>query len=426
MSSRTACSVSELAYSPPKLVQQDIDHSYTVALTPHNSIIAGNNVIFHIEGGTDFTDLGNTILEVEIRVTTAAGEDVVATKNVCPVNNVFHSLWSQVQVKLKDYIVSHPSPNYGYQAYMENLLNFSQQSKTTWMTSLGWSMDQATKFDEAANAALPKRRDWISGDKVLKLRGKLSTDISNQPLLVPSHTDVAITLTPQRSAFALLNFEADGTEFKLDIVSAKLMVRKVKLHPARVAEFERQIARAPVRLPIAQVKVNTVSIASGLTAFQQNAIFSGELPQTIVCGLVANGSYSGAKDKNPFNFKNADLNHIQLKVNELLVPTYPLNPNFTDKKVLESYETLYDVVGRLGDDWSNGLSIADYCGGSALYGFTVAPDSLCREDQPDLIGQIDISLKFGRPLPETMTLVIYSSTRAEVIIDKFRNVLLNV
>ena len=426
MSSRTACSVSELAYSPPKLVQQDIDHSYTVALTPHNSIIAGNNVIFHIEGGTDFTDLGNTILEVEIRVTTAAGEDVVATKNVCPVNNVFHSLWSQVQVKLKDCIVSHPSPNYGYQAYMEGLLNFSQQSKTTWMTSLGWSMDQATKFDEAANAALSKRRDWISGDKVLKLRGKLSTDISNQPLLVPSHTDVAITLTPQRSAFALLNFEADGAEFKLDIVSAKLMVRKVKLHPARVAEFERQIARAPVRLPIAQVKVNTVSIASGLTAFQQNAIFSGELPQTIVCGLVTNGSYSGAKDKNPFNFINADLNHIQLKVNELLVPTYPLNPNFTDKKVLESYETLYDVVGRLGDDWSNGLSIADYCGGSALYGFTVAPDSLCRGDQPDLIGQIDISLKFGTPLPETMTLVIYSSTRAEVIIDKFRNVLLNV
>ena len=426
MSSRTACSVSELAYSPPKLVQQDIDHSYAVALTPHNSIIAGNNVIFHIEGGTDFTDLGNTILEVEIRVTTAAGEDVVATKNVCPVNNIFHSPWSQVQVKLKDCIVSHPSPNYGYQAYMEGLLNFSQQSKTTWMTSLGWSMDQATKFDNVANTALAKRRDWISGDKVLKLRGKLSTDISNQPLLVPRHTDVAITLTPQRSAFALLNFEADSAEFKLDIVSAKLMVRKVKLHPARVAEFERQIARAPVRLPIAQVKVNTVSISSGLTAFQQNAIFSGELPQTIVCGLVTNGSYSGAKDKNPFNFINADLNHIQLKVNELLVPTYPLNPNFTDKKVLESYETLYDVVGRLGDDWSNGLSIADYCGGSALYGFTVAPDSLCRGDQPDLIGQIDISLKFGRPLPETMTLVIYSSTRAEVIIDKFRNVLLNV
>ena len=425
MASRTACSVSELAYSPPKMVQQDIDHSYTIALTPHNSIIAGNNVIFHIEGGTDFTDLANSFLEVELDVTTAAGEALAAGKAVCPINNIFHSLWSQVQVKLKDCIVSHPSPNYGYQAYIENLLNFSKQSKDTWMTSVGWYMDQATKFDDAANTSLAARRAWVTGTETLKLRGKLSTDISNQPLLIPSHADIQITLTPQRSAFALLNFEAEG-EFKLDIKSAKLMVRKVKLYPARVAEFEKEIARAPIRLPISQTKVTTVSISSGLTAFQQNAIFSGELPHTIVCGLVANGSYSGSKNKNPFNFQHATLNHIQLKVNELLVPTYPLNPSFDDAKVIEAYETLYDVVGRLGDDWSNGLTTADYCGGSALYGFTVAQDSLCRGDQPDLIGQIDISLKFGTPLPETMTLVIYSSTRAEVIIDKFRNVLLNV
>ena len=425
MASRTACSVSELAYSPPRMVQQDIDHSYTISLTPHNSIIQGNNVIFHIEGGTDFTDLANSFLEVELDVTTAAGEALAAGKAVCPINNIFHSLWSQVQVKLKDCIVSHPSPNYGYQAYIENLLNFSKQSKDTWMASVGWCMDQATKFDDVANTSLAARRTWVAGTETLKLRGKLSTDISNQPLLIPSHADIQITLTPQRSAFALLNFEAEG-EFKLDIKSARLMVRKVKLYPARVAEFEKEIARAPIRLPIAQTKVTTVSISSGLSAFQQNAIFSGELPHTIVCGLVANGSYSGSKNKNPFNFQNADLNHIQLKVNELLVPTYPLNPSFDDSKVTEAYETLYDVVGRLGDDWSNGLTTADYCGGSALYGFTVAQDSLCRGDQPDLIGQIDISLKFGTPLPETMTLVIYSSTRAEVIIDKFRNVLLNV
>merc|ERR1712237_299538 len=106
------------------------------------------------------------------------------------------------------------------------------------------------------------------------------------------------------------------------------MVRKVKLYPAKVAAFEREIARSPVRLPIAQTKVTTVSILAGLAAFQQNAIFSGELPHTVVCGLVANGSYSGSKDKNPFNFKHADLNHIQLKVNELLVPPSPLNPSF--------------------------------------------------------------------------------------------------
>ena len=329
-----SCSVSELAYSPQKFVQHDIDHSYHVALTPHNSIIQGNNIIFHIEGGADFTDLGNTILEVEIQTQTTADAQVEETDNVCPVNNIFHSMWSQIQVHLKDCVVSHPSANYGYRAYLENLVNFSQQSKDTWMSSVGWHMDEATKFDVAQNSALAERQSWIVDNKVLKLRGKLSTDISNQPLLIPSHTDVTYTLTPQRMAFALQNFEND-TDFVIKIVSATLFVRKVKLFPAKQAEFERQIAKEPIHLPISQVKVSTVSIPNGLTSFQHNALFHGNLPSTILLGLVQNASYTGAKTKNPFNFVHANLNFVQLKVNEILVPTYPITPDFEKKKSLK-------------------------------------------------------------------------------------------
>ena len=425
MAAHVACGVSELAYSPQRMIQQDIDHSYHVALTPHNSIIQGNNLIFHIEGGVDFTDLANTIFETEIKVTSTDGQAVTATQNVCPVNNILHSLWSQVQVQLKDCIVSHASPNYGYQAYMENLINYSKSSKDTWMTSLGWSMDQAGSFDLAANTALGKRRAWITDNKILKLRGKLSTDISNQPLLIPSHTDISFTLTPQRMAFALQNFEQE-TDFKIEIISAKLIVRKVKLYPARIAEFEREIAKAPIRLPLSQVKVTTLSIPAGLSSYSQNSIFSGELPQTILCGLVTNAAYTGSKTKSPFNFVAAGLNHIQLKIGERLVPSYALAPNFKDGKVAEAYESLYHLLGRYSSDWDNGISLDDYRGGSALYGFQTAQDSLCRGDQPTTIGQIDISLKFDAALTETMTLVIYSVTPAEVIIDKFRNVILNV
>lgn len=425
MAAHVACSVSELAYSPQKMIQQDIDHSYHVALTPHNSIIQGNNLIFHMEGGVDFTDLANTMFESEIKVTSTDDQAVTATQNVCPINNILHSLWSQVQVQLKDTIVTHASPNYAYQAYMENLVNYSKSSKDTWMTSVGWCMDEAGQFDKAANAALAKRRAWITENKVLKLRGKLSTDISNQPLLIPSHTDITFTLTPQRMAFALQNHEPE-TDFKIEIISAKLIVRKVKLYPTKIAEFEREISKAPVRLPLSQVKVTTLSIPSGLSSFSQNSIFSGELPQTILCGLVTNAAYTGSKSKSPFNFVAAGLNHIQLKIDERLVPSYPFTPDFKNSKVAEAYESLYHLLGRYGADWDNGLSISDYCGGSALYAFQTAQDSLCRADQPTTVGQIDISLKFEAALTETMTLVIYSVTPGEVIIDKFRNVILNV
>ena len=424
MACNVPCGVSELAYSPQKLIQQDIDHSYHVSLTPHNSIIPGNNIIFHIEGSTDWTDLGNTLLEIDFQVKTSAGADVESTKNVCPVNNIFHSLWSQVKVQIKNTVVSFPSSNYGYKAYLEHLVNYSADSKNTWMQALGWHMDEATKFDLHTNSALAIRRKYIEAGAMYKVRGKLSTDIGNQPLLIPSHTDVTYTLTPQSDRFALMNFET-ATDYKIVIASAKLLVRKVKLYPDRINQFERMIAKDPIRIPISQVKVTAVSVPANMSTFEQTALFSGELPQVLLCGLVSNASFAGQKNLNPFNFTHASLNSIQIKLNELLIPTYPISLNFTKKLVYEGYESLFQLVNKWAADWSNGLSIEDYVGGSALYGFHLSQDSLCRGDEPPLMGQVDISLKFDRAPDETMTLIIYSATPAEIVIDKFRNVLLS-
>ena len=163
--------MSELAYSPEKLIQDEVDHAYHVELTPHNSILPGNNLIFHLEGGSDFTDLSNTYLAVEIQMTSSEGVAVAPDAKACPINNIFHSMWSQIQVSLKDCVISHPSPNYAYRAYLKNLLNYSKDSKETWMKNIGFYMDQATAFDEEANTTLATKRDLITGKKISKVEG---------------------------------------------------------------------------------------------------------------------------------------------------------------------------------------------------------------------------------------------------------------
>ena len=419
------CSMSELAYNPTKMIQNDIDHTYDVELTPHNTIIQGNNLLFHIEGGSDWVDLACTYLTVDIRMTDTDGNAVDDTMAAAPINNIFHSLWSQVAVVLKNSTISHPSPNYAYRAYIENLLNFSSASKTTWMKNAGFFMDVHKKFDDATNASLAKRRRPLEDKKVYTLKGKLSTDIGAQPLLIPSHTDIKFTLTPSSQDFLIQNFVADKT-FKIEIVAAKLTVRKVKLYPERVIQFEKQIAKEPIRLPISQVRVNTISISAGLTSFHQNSIFSGELPTSVVVGLVANASYTGTPNKNPFNFAHFDLSHIQLRVNDLLVPSIALQPDFSNSSYLRPYESLYQVVGKLHTDWDNGIQPEHYPYGYALYGFTLNNDSHCRHDDRKILGNVDISLKFKRPLPSTISLILYSSTDGSVIIDQHRNVLVDI
>ena len=427
MADHVLCGMSELSYSPVKLLQNEIEYSYTTELTPHNSIIAGNNIIFHIEGGTDFVDLAHTSLEIDVKVTQVDGTALTEQTKVAPINNILHSVFSQVQVKLKDTVISHPSPNYGYRAYLETLLNYDRQAKDTWLKSQGWYFDQAGEFDTAANTAVALRRSLVVNKKILTLKGRLATNIGAQPLLVPSQTDIVLTLTPQRPEFALMRLDdADTKSYKIEIAAAKLNVRKSKLYPDAVNKFEKDIAAKPVSIPISQVRVSTVSISQGLFHYSHNSLFNGILPNYVVIGFVTNASYCGSWSKNPFNFAHADLSHIQLKVNERLVPSLPITPRFAEEKVIEGYESLYSVVGKLYQNWSNGLHIFDYCNGAALYGFVLNNDTLCRHDSQNLQGHVDIDVKFSAGLPETMTMVVYSSTQGHVIIDGHRNILLDV
>ena len=419
------CGRSELEYSPAKLIQNEIDYAYTTDVNPQNTIVQGNNIKFHIEGGPDFVDLANTYLTLEIRLVNADGEGVDDTKQVCPVNNIFHSLWSQVQVTLKNTDVSHPSQTYPFRPYLENLISYSLDFKTTWMTNQGWYLDEAGKFDEGENSALATRRATILRGKTLKLRGKLSTDVGNQPLLIPSHVDVKVTLSPNRPEFTVLKFDQDSAVYHIDILSAKLSTRMLKLHPEALLSFERTIARAPINIPIQRVEITTVSITDGLTSYTKNALFNGPLPNYLVIGFLKNVAQSGAYNTNPFNFAHQDLNHIQLKVNDRLVPTQPIEPNYADKEFVTAYESVYSVIGRLYTDWSNGLSFQDFRGGSALYGFDLTQDTICRHDSRRIHGSVDVVVKFKNPLPETTTMLVYSAGDANISIDQHRNVLLD-
>ena len=68
------CRKSELDYSPPKLLQSDIEHEYFSEMTPKNTIIEGNPLLFEIEGSSDWVDLSRTALKIQIKLTVRRSE----------------------------------------------------------------------------------------------------------------------------------------------------------------------------------------------------------------------------------------------------------------------------------------------------------------------------------------------------------------
>ena len=66
--------------------------------------------------------------------------------------------------------------------------------------------------------------------------------------------------------------------------------------------------------------------------------------------------------------------------------------------------------------------------GACLYGFDFTADGSggCNHESSNLQGSIDFEINFENAITETLTLVMYSTAKSTLIIDKFRNVLSNV
>ena len=91
-----------------------------------------SSVQFYIPGtGTQYTDLSRTELYVRLKIENSAGNVFTQDDNnaTLPVDQILHSMWGSVDIKLNQKLVSTSGTNYLCKALIENLLNCSHNCK---------------------------------------------------------------------------------------------------------------------------------------------------------------------------------------------------------------------------------------------------------------------------------------------------------
>ena len=74
----------------------------------------------------EYINLANTYLHIRVHISDAAGKALPDDAHVGPINNFFHSLFSQVDISLNITLVT-PSENiYPFKAYIEKTLNYDR------------------------------------------------------------------------------------------------------------------------------------------------------------------------------------------------------------------------------------------------------------------------------------------------------------
>ena len=430
------CLRSELDLFSLPPTQTAVDGSQWVEHSPVSTITSSSPIEFIVSGsGEDYMDLNNTLLEVKACIKTTNNSPVDAAVAVAPINNTLHSLFSQIDVSLNDVNVSSATTTYPYRAYIETHLNYGTDAKKSRLQAAMYFIDDNLTVSNpipdsssARNMGLKRRHGICTAKPTFDMIGPLHVDVFNQSKYMLNGVTMKVRMMRSKDSFVLMA-KSDVTEsFKVDILSAKLFVRKLKITPSLCLAHERILQQKTAKYPITRVECKVIHLPQGQKSFTHDNLFLGQLPKRIVLGLVDNRAFNGDISLNPYNFQHCNLNYLAVHLDGQQVPWAPLQPSFSGSSYIRAFYTQFTGGDGISSDTGNTIGREQFVNGHALYCFDLTPDlsSSCGHHfSVTKSGNLRLELAFEVALSITGNVLVYSEFDNVIEIDKDRKVTRN-
>ena len=114
-------------------------HKLSASITPMK---------FSVQALEDYVDLNRSYFVVDLRLSTAGQNGIVADENAASdanntkftyaVNNLVHSIFKQINVRFNGTLMTEQTDTYAYSAYLQTLLNYHRDDGETLLQPQGW------------------------------------------------------------------------------------------------------------------------------------------------------------------------------------------------------------------------------------------------------------------------------------------------
>ena len=185
----------ELALVPERL-QVDLVNRQVIEILPLTSNLK-DNISFRILNNINkhYIDVNNIFIELTLKLTKSDGTDISkAEVKTGFINNIFHSLFQNVEVKLNQKTVTDSDQNYHYLAYLTKLMSYSPEFFETQGALFGWVMDESGSMDANTLVATTTK-------STATIRAASVTDSAYDTVVVKSLDDPGNTLTRRTNWF---------------------------------------------------------------------------------------------------------------------------------------------------------------------------------------------------------------------------------
>ena len=444
------CSTSalELFTTPP--TQDVVEESRFVEILPLNSNPAYDAAFdFYMPALTDeYVDVSSTRLYIKAQILKSDGTAIDDTAVVAPVNNLFDSLWSNVEFSMNGRAISQNNNMYAYTSMISNLVHNTEEAIKSEGAMRLFFKDTANQMDvteprlanhqqlipnydieattrpganagDAAvttytvisrnqvvgNNGLYQRYLAVRGDKKFEMKGPLRIDFFEQPRYLPPGHDMKLRFHRNPNSFVLMS-ETAGYSIKLHDV--RLLVRKVRASPGVLVGHQEALEKMTAKFPVLRKECKEIAVGKDILSVKKDHIFLGQLPIRVVVGMVDADAATGKRQKNPFNFQHYNMNRMQLYADGTPVRAQELRLNMDKGDFMEAYETLTWDIDREGGE-TGLIKLHEWDKGYALVAFDLTPD-MDGDDHYSLVkhGTLRLEVEFKNPLPRSIHILVYA------------------
>ncbi len=367
-----------------------------------------------------FADMAKSYLTFKVRI---AGATETVNK-AGPVNLWGHSCFEQISIKVNDVVITETTNLYPYEALIGTLLSYGSDAKKSHLTLAGYAKDEGAKMDSHdpsnanCNTGLAARSALVSAGQTTEMVIRPFTALFQQDRLLPSGTNIEITLIPSKSTFNLMADAEDGSgKYTTTISVTQLHGRQAKVMPSVMASIITEREKRNILLPMRKLTTTPISMNTGSQTLTRT-ISNGVLPRRIWCVMVEEKARFGSYKKNPFNFQHFNVNDFYLTVNSVPVPQKHFTPNFDRNMYKECYFSLFSQMGCMFDDCGMDISYDDYKKGHMILCFDLTAD-MEDGDHRELrkTGDVNLDIKLTAPLGAAIDILCIQEIDTVVEID---------
>ena len=404
-----------------------------------------SSINFSIMGNSSqYVKLSDSELYVKIRIekedgTPFATKDdsnqalpIAQRESGTPVDFILHSMWSSVDIKLNNNLVSESGTNYMYKALLEAMLTYDDNTKKNQLANEGFTGEsgdftQSNPDAPPYNHGLKTRHKWFKDSATVEFIGPLMADICNQDRLLLPGVDIDIKLWPTRDEFRLIT-HPEGLKCKLIIDEIYLNVCKVSVSPEVMMGHNAGLEVADSVYPFARTDIHTFNIPEGNFGINLEDMWQGEVPTHLVVAFVKSQAYNGDYNLNRYHFAHFDVSDIGFFVNGESTPRPSFKLDVGNGTYLQGLNSLYKITGKTMENSDIGITRETYQQGYTLIGFDVDPTT-----SPDFRyvgkpreGHTKLEIRFKNGLPAPVTVILHATFPEIMTIDQARNVRLEI